>query len=162
MLFHSCPLPVWAPWLFVTLMGLACYSDLYERKISNTLNGTLILSGLVLQIWAYGIQGVLYGALGSFSALFLLIGPFALHLYKGGDVKLCIGFGAWIGGLMVGYTILGGIILGGLFGFLIAFQHRLSHSSDPLPTVPMAFPFCISCISFLLIWGWPSFESVWG
>ena len=163
MFFWSSPFPWWSCWLFFILLGSACYSDLVHRKIPNHLNGTLLFSGLLLQGWTDGFDGLLRGLIGILCALLLLLIPFALYLYRGGDVKLCMGCGAWIGAKMIGWTIIGGVILGGIFGLLILAQHRFTHSKSSKDlTVPMALPFCISCIGLLSTWGWPLFHSLWG
>lgn len=162
MLFWSGPFPIWSHCLFLVLLGYAMYSDLTLRKIPNSLNGSILVSGLILQIWIHGLEGLLNGFLGSLCALLILLVPFALYVYRGGDVKLCIGMGAWIGAKTVAFSILGGILLGGFFGLLMWIHYRLTYTKNSsLLTVPMAFPFCISCIGTLSIWGWSSSYLLW-
>ena len=163
LLFWSSPFPNWSLWLFLGLLGIAVHSDITLRKVPNVLNGALILSGLLLQVWINGLEGLIVGCLGLLVALLTLIIPFALYLYRGGDVKLCMGIGVWIGAKMVAFSIVVGVILGGLFGALMLIQHRMSASGEKAKlTVPMALPFCLSCIGLLCVYGWPSFQSIWG
>lgn len=162
-LFWSSSFPNWSLWLFLGLLGLAIYSDVTLRKVPNILNGSIVLSGLLLHLWTNGLDGVFIGIIGLACALLTLILPFALYLYRGGDVKLCMGIGVWVGAKMIVLSIVIGVILGGIFGALMLIQHRISQAKEKVSlTVPMALPFCLSCIGLLSIYGWPSFKSIWG
>ncbi len=89
-------------------------SDLRTRRVPNALNGALAAVGLTAQVFAEGWHGLLTGVLGMAVAFGLVLVPFAMRLYRGGDAKLVIALGAWLGPLAAAYMFLWGVALGGL------------------------------------------------
>lgn len=113
--------------LFTTLVTLAALSDIKSRKVPNKINFTLLLSGVSSSIVGEALPAgiplsVGYSLGGALVALLVLLYPFALNVYQGGDVKLCIGMGAWLGIEGVLWTIALGVIGGGVLGSLILAQ----------------------------------------
>ena len=165
-----------SPWAsipsFVLIYFLlqASWSDLKYRRVSNALNLSLLFIGLLLSIvlgnWS-GLSVSLLGVLTSFSMLIL---PFALRLYRGGDVKLCMALGAWLGPQGAAWSIAYGVALGGALGLLyllVMRQNQRTFVKNQLkvailtqtlptlseetptdsPTIPMAIAFSLGALS---------------
>lgn len=131
--------------LMSILVILAAVSDIQSRRIPNALNFVILLSGIAVASmgWSELDVGALSSLLGALSALAILLMPFALDVYRGGDVKLCIGMGAWLGVKGVLWAIGLGVVGGGLLG-LIMLGARGKEAKGQ--TVPMAVCFSLSGI----------------
>lgn len=143
---------------FIALLTLAALSDIESRKVSNALNFTLLLSGLGLSIIGCVVPslssvGPLQSLAGVGVSLAVLIFPFAWQIYQGGDVKLCMGMGAWLGVNGILHAIGLGVVAGGVIGLGIVIARRLrnmspqsrteedlTHAREPF-TIPMAVCF---------------------
>jgi prepilin peptidase CpaA len=165
--------PVFGPLLGLGLASAAA-SDLLRRKVPNALNAALALAGFGWQWRSAGLPGLADGALGLLVGFALVIGPFALRLYRGGDAKLVIALGAWLGPARTAWTFLWGVAFGGLvaIGVLIVSRRehrarivdnlRLAAGTATLPAVepdrparlhvPMALAFGAGAVAALL-WG---------
>ena len=105
--------------VFVASMGVAGFLDLRDRRIPNWLTfGTLLLA-LVLRL-ASGFAPLLDGLGGAGLGLVLGILLFAIGALGGGDGKLLIAVGAFLGidGFVGAALVIG--ILGGLLGVAVA------------------------------------------
>ena len=124
--------------VYVWLVILAAVLDVSIRKIPNYINFTLLILGVLTAIIKSGVYEGFSSLLAVGTTLLVLLLPFALGVYRGGDVKLCMGMSAWLGiekGLwVVGLGILGGGGLGLLM--LVTSRSRIRKS-----TVPMAVCF---------------------
>ncbi len=111
-------MPLLADPVFGPIFGLglvaAGLSDLFRRKVANGLNGAIAATGLGWQVWQAGLSGLGDGALGMLTGFGLVIVPFAVRLYKGGDAKLVIALGAWLGPALTAWAFVWGVALGGL------------------------------------------------
>ncbi len=105
--------PVYGALLWVGLIA-ASWSDLRLRKVPNGLNAAIALCGLAYQLHHFGGAGLLTGLGGMGVGFALIIVPFALRLYRGGDAKLVIALGAWLGAGTTAWMFLWGVALGGL------------------------------------------------
>lgn len=124
--------------IFVGLVMLAAVLDVSWRKIPNPLNFSILGSGLLINTMAFGWEGLWTSLLAVAITLAVLLFPFALNVYRGGDVKLCMGMSAWLG-IKQGLWVIGlGIIGGGVLGFLILLLNKKSKKKN---TVPMAVCF---------------------
>jgi len=94
--------------------------DLRARRVPNTLNGAFALVGLLVALGAGGFSGLLHGLLGIAAGFALILVPFALRLYRGGDAKLVMAMGAWLGPAGIGWTFLFGMVAGGILGVIMA------------------------------------------
>lgn len=103
--------------LFWLGLVAATASDLRLRKVPNALNGALALAGVAAQLVAAGLGGLGSAALGLLAGFALVIVPFALRLYRGGNAKLVIALGAWLGP----HGVLWGFLWGTVFGAVVAF-----------------------------------------
>ena len=124
--------------IFAGLVTLAAMLDVSWRRIPNALNFSILGTGLLVNTINLGFIGLYYSLLAVVITLAALLLPFALNIYRGGDVKLCMGMSAWLGikqGLwIVGLGVVGGGILGGL-------MLMFSGKSRKKLTVPMAVCF---------------------
>jgi prepilin peptidase CpaA len=134
----------WPVFVLCVLLVVAAAIDFWKLKVPNWLTFSMILSG-----WAYGVIQDLTTASEQFSLTgssflltglgFLLLLPvYAVGGMGAGDVKMQMGFGAWIGaiyGLADGFwvvlygfclaTVVGGVIaLGMMFWRGDFFQNR--------------------------------------
>ena len=140
--------------IFLVLITIAACSDVLTRKIPNALNFTLLLSGVFVAILGWANLAWDDAMLGVLVALGVLLLPFALRVYQGGDVKLCMGMGAWLGVNNILWTIGLGIVGGGLLALLIKFCARKTSTSQRELTVPMAVSFSLSG-GVVYLWGTP-------
>src|SRR5271165_3003748 len=96
----------------------AVVEDVARRQISNWIPSLAFASGIGLQTWLHGWQGLgsaLVGAAAGF-AVFLVF--YLLGGMGGGDIKLMAGFGALLGGWKVLEAALWTAGCGGVFAVL--------------------------------------------
>jgi prepilin peptidase CpaA len=110
--------PSWLPPLttaaFVALVCLAGWSDIRTRRIPNILTLSGLIMGLVLRAMD-GLTPLAHGLAGAGVALLIALPFFAVRALGGGDVKLLVAIGAFMGeGKLVGalllIAVLGGVI----------------------------------------------------
>jgi prepilin peptidase CpaA len=119
--------------LFVACIGMiaAGVIDGWIRKVPNRLTFPLIISGWLLGLLHNfdvhpdaGIGGIGASLACTFMGFLLLFFPWAFNMMGAGDVKMQMGFGAWIGsffGLSMGlYVVVLAFCVGGIIGGLIA------------------------------------------
>jgi len=99
--------------LLWTLVGLAALWDVAQRRIPNGLILTGLLLGLSLEAHAGGLAGLGLSFLGGAVALGLLIVPFAMHKLGGGDVKLAMVCGVFLGWRGAVHVVLIGALVHG-------------------------------------------------
>lgn len=85
----------------------------------NALNGALALTGVVANGWLGGWAGLAHAGLGLLVGFAVILAPFALRLYRGGDAKLVIALGAWVGPADIAWGFGFGVIIGGVLGVLM-------------------------------------------
>jgi prepilin peptidase CpaA len=91
--------------LFV-LLGIALVIDVRSRRIPNWLNLLIIFSGLSNAAFS-GVPATLSQALlGMLVGFAILVIPFIFNAIGGGDLKMFVGIGAWLGlvGTMQAYA----------------------------------------------------------
>lgn len=172
---------VFGPLFGLGLIGAAGW-DLARRRVPNALNAAIAAAGLAWQMigapaaGAVGgpLEGLLDGALGMLTGLGVVIVPFALRLYRGGDAKLVIALGAWLGPGRTAWAFLWGAAFGAAvaLGVLavagrdlrrrVARNLKLAAGTVSLPAVepdrggrhhvPMALAFAGGALAALL-WG---------
>ena len=140
---------------------MAIWWDLRARRVPNIINALIALSGLTAQICLSQAPGLSWGLMGGLTAAVMLAIPFQRRVYRGGDVKLMIAVGAWLGPFAVAWAVLLGAALGGLVAVgMLAFRPRLRSMvrDETLPKeirpksahVPMALAF--GAATFVALW----------
>jgi prepilin peptidase CpaA len=77
--------------------SLAAIVDLRYRRIPNWLTASLVLTGLVLNVWQFGWSGGGLALAGAGLGLAILLPFYAVRAIGAGDVKLLAGLGALLG-----------------------------------------------------------------
>jgi len=107
--------------LFATLLVASAWAvreDVLAHRIPNRLTGSLLVTGLVLQLNFAGWSGLGEAALGVLVGLGMLLPLYVMRATGAGDVKLLAALGALLGpywaALAGVYTLLvGGVLAGG-------------------------------------------------
>ncbi len=81
------------------LLALAAVIDFRQRRIPNWLTGALALTGLVQSLTPLHSCTLAASVLGLLAGFILMFGQFAVGGLGGGDVKLLMGVGTWVGPL---------------------------------------------------------------
>jgi prepilin peptidase CpaA len=103
------------PWCLLGIGLLAAaISDALRRQVPNWLNVSVLACGLAARVLTAGWAAGLWGLAGAAAALSVLLYPFHRSWLGGGDVKLLVAAGAWLGPLLVAYAALLGAVVGGL------------------------------------------------
>jgi prepilin peptidase CpaA len=101
--------------LFAALVW-AAVQDLHSRRIPNVLTFGLILAGLAQSLISTGTVSPGQSLLGFAAGFVLTFPPFAIGAIRGGDVKLIVGIGAWLGpwpvfAIFIAETVIGMVIV---------------------------------------------------
>jgi len=84
-------------WPIVVVVVIATVTDLRSRRIPNWLAFPFILAGIVTSTVVGGWAGLGQSALGILTGAVLMGLLYVLGGMGMGDVKLCVGVGAWVG-----------------------------------------------------------------
>ncbi|MBI4508441.1 MAG: prepilin peptidase [Deltaproteobacteria bacterium] len=158
---------------FGLAMMTTAVSDLRQRRIPNALNLAVLLCGLGVRALMGGPSALALGLAGAGTGLALLIVLFHARWIGGGDVKLAMAIGAWLGpeGTLLA-TLLGLAGGGVLAGFILLTSGRalrtevIAHlkvsfwTLSPPPVVrrgkrqvvPMAIPLGAAAIGVMLFY----------
>lgn len=132
------------------IVVIAAVWDAWQRRIPNGLIVVGLLLGAAFQVQAAGAQGLLDALLGAAVALGVLIGPFALRIMGGGDVKLAMVCGAFAGWAAALQIILLGTAVHGVVALLFIFARLVAKSRGrDLPSaakVPHAVGFGVATV----------------
>ena len=136
------------------LLGASCVTDIRSRRIPNVLILVGLLVGLFSQVQLDGLVGLGLGVLGAFLALLVLGLPFAAGRMGGGDVKLAMVCGAFLGWKGALHVILVGAVAHSLLAVAFALLLRRSQGgSSPaldLKRVPHAIGFTVAGVLYTL------------
>jgi prepilin peptidase CpaA len=99
-------------------LSIAAISDLWKRKIPNSVSAATAVAGLGAQLWDRGGAAALSGLAAAVVTIALLYRPWTLGMMGGGDVKLAGGVAVWVGlgGLIV--YMLAGAVAGGVIALV--------------------------------------------
>lgn len=144
--------PTTAMVLLWLLVGLAAAWDIAQRRIPNALVATGLVLGVGTEAWSGGFAGLGLSLLGAAVALGVLIVPFALRRLGGGDVKLamvCGAFLGWRGALHV--ILLGAVVHGAIAMATLAWKRvapALGRPEPDLDTLPHAVGYAVAAILY--------------
>ena len=114
-----------ATWLhlipLLAMLGIAAAIDARTRRIPNWLTVSMMLCGLVQSFTSMRTVGPTGACLGLLAGFVLMLGQFALGGLGGGDVKLLMGVGAWVGAI----PLLAIFMATSLVGMLIVISQAL-------------------------------------
>lgn len=96
--------------------GLLCaiVSDLKRRRVPNAVSGFVFASGLAVSAYLGGVHAVGSALLASLVLLVVLFQPWRAGGIGGGDVKLAVATGAWLGLSKLVWFALAGALAGGV------------------------------------------------
>lgn len=110
----------WLPLSVVFLASLAAtFTDIRSFKIYNALTIPLLASGLLYHLGVGGFGGLRASGTGVIVGFAVLILPYLAGAIGAGDVKLLMGFGAWLGVMPTAFIALAGCLLTGLFAAVV-------------------------------------------
>ena len=134
------------------LVGTAAAWDITQRRIPNGLILTGLLLGIGFQAQLGGLAGLGFGLFGAIVALAVLIVPFAIRRLGGGDVKLAMVCGAFLGWRGALHVIIIGTVVHALLalGFLAlrAAGQRLGKPVGDVERVPHAVGFAVAVVLY--------------
>ncbi|TRX54446.1 prepilin peptidase [Thalassomonas sp. M1454] len=101
------------------IFTIALIYDLKFQRIPNSLCFVTILIGVVLQIYFLKFSGLITAVLGFVVAFIILFPAFYIKALGGGDVKLMMAIGVLIGPMLIGWSIVYAILVGGFLSLLL-------------------------------------------
>jgi prepilin peptidase CpaA len=104
----------------IMIAGIACFTDLSSRRISNRLVMTGAILGLVMNLLIGSWAGLGWSLLGGLLGLAIFFPFFALGGMGAGDVKLLACLGAVLGPKDLLSVALVGALIGGVLALVIA------------------------------------------
>lgn len=132
------------------LMITAATWDVWQRRIPNPLILAGLLLGGALGFQDGGLVGLGSALLGATVALLVLIVPFATRHMGGGDVKMMMVAGAFLGWSLVLQAIIAGTAIHGVLALAFLFARRAARATGrELPQaaqVPHAIGFAIATL----------------
>lgn len=110
--------------LLVVLLAVASWTDVTARRIPNWLTVSGIVAGLGIRAWmGWGPLGS--GALGVVTALLLALPFFATGVLGGGDAKLLMAVGSFMGPADMGAASLVIAVVGGVVALVEVARRRM-------------------------------------
>jgi prepilin peptidase CpaA len=92
----------------------AAITDLARRRVPNVVSAFVFVSGLGIRALDLGAGAALSGLAASVILLFALYGLWRARAIGGGDVKLAVAVGAWIGLSHLVWFVLASAVAGGV------------------------------------------------
>lgn len=140
--------------VLAVLVGLATVWDLSQRRIPNPLIVVGLLLGAALHTQASGFAGLGLSFLGAAVALAALIVPFAMRTVGGGDVKLLMVVGAFVGWRGALHVLILGTVAHGVVALAWvgarALRKQLGRPVSDDNRVPHAVGFFVATLAYTL------------
>jgi prepilin peptidase CpaA len=99
--------------------SVAAIVDVRSRRIPNWLTAGLVLSGMLLSVWRYGVAGIWIALAGAALGLAILLPFYAIRAIGAGDVKLLAGLGAVLGPQLLVSVAIYAALAGGLISVIM-------------------------------------------
>ncbi|SJZ44676.1 A24 family peptidase [Selenihalanaerobacter shriftii] len=106
------------------ILFIAMWIDIKKGIIPNWLNFSLILFGLIINLYLTGWTGLLFGMKGFLLGLAIFLLPFALGGLGAGDVKLVSAVGALKGAKFIFIDSVIIAIVGGIISLFILLKNK--------------------------------------
>lgn len=108
----------------IILLAIAVISDLRTYRIRNAVTFGFMLLGLVSNLIADGVKGMLFSAQGLLLPVICLLFVYMMRAVGAGDVKLLSAIGAFMGSGFVFDVILYTFLCGGIIAALLILLRR--------------------------------------
>ena len=135
--------------VFLVTLTAAAVWDLKFRRIPNLLT----VSGLLVALIMRGIQGaspLIDGVIGAGVAALVSLPLFVLGALGGGDGKLLIAIGGFMGPVRLAGALLMIALVGGVMGVLDAYRRGVP--SIPFAKKPRKLPVILNCLDLVKHW----------
>lgn len=106
--------------LTVCMLIICVITDIKCKKIKNSVCALSIILGIVLNLFEFGIKGILYSILGITIPIVILYMLFLIKSLGAGDIKLFATIGSIWGANIVFYSMIFSFLIGGFIGLLIS------------------------------------------
>lgn len=114
----------------VPALVYACWNDYRFRLIPNWLTAAVAATGIAAQTLWLGVPGLQSAVLGILVGFSVLILFWLVRAMGAGDVKLMAAVGAWVGPQMILFSIITGVIIGGVLALgIIVYRRRWSQTT---------------------------------
>ncbi|MCX5781207.1 MAG: A24 family peptidase [Elusimicrobia bacterium] len=110
--------------LFISFVLLSACTDIFYRKIFNSLTYPAIILGITLNCLYFGLYGLKLSLLGLFTGFALLFILYILGAIGAGDVKFMAAVGSIKGAEFVFMGGLYGVITAGIFAVVILIKNK--------------------------------------
>ncbi len=111
--------------VLLIFLAVAIATDVHRHRIPNVLVTIMLGCGIVLHSSFLGGAGALSALTGAVAGFLILIPFYAVGGIGGGDVKLLLGVGSFLGPWGVAVAGASTLALGGLLGIAIIFWQRV-------------------------------------
>jgi len=115
-------------WTVAIFAVVAAWIDGTELRVPNKLTLPFVVAGWVFSMVAFELQGSTwyaglgYSLLGTAVGCLTLLPFYAIGGMGGGDVKMMMGIGAWVGTTIVFHSFCVGAIVGGVMAVVMALR----------------------------------------
>ncbi|MCC9599002.1 A24 family peptidase [Stieleria sp. JC731] len=112
----------WTVWFVTVVLIVAAVIDGKILKVPNWLTFPFIMCGWINCTLEGGAAGLGYSLLGTFVGMMLLLVLRNVGGMGGGDVKLLMGVGAWLGTVVTLYAFAATAIVGGIMAVVMVWK----------------------------------------
>ncbi|MCD0461888.1 A24 family peptidase [Roseiconus lacunae] len=112
----------WTVWFVTVVLIVAAVIDGKILKVPNWLTFPFIVCGWINCTFEGGLSGLGYSLLATFVGMMLLLVLRNVGGMGGGDVKLLMGVGAWLGTVVTLYAFAATAIVGGIMAVLMVWK----------------------------------------
>jgi prepilin peptidase CpaA len=110
--------------LLLSILSISAIIDFRTQKIPNLITFPTIIIALLYHFFIYGIDGLIFSALGLATGMGLLIIPYMLGGMGAGDVKLMGAVGAILGSKSVFVAFLLTALVGGIYALILILLNK--------------------------------------